>query len=69
VLARRERTAGVRPAPDEPEHDYQYDPGKANAYVAVCFAIEQPDDVEIGSLRIRPAVRDQQTPLGPARAA
>jgi transcriptional regulator with XRE-family HTH domain len=38
VLARLERMAGVRPEPDQPEHHYQYDPGKANAYVATTLA-------------------------------
>lgn len=38
VLRRVEKLAGVRPAPEHPEHHYQYDPAKAHSYAATTLA-------------------------------
>ena len=38
VLDRVERLAGARPAPDRPEHHYQYDPAKARSYAATTLS-------------------------------
>lgn len=38
VLAEVERLAGARPAPNRPEHHYQYDPAKAHSYAATTLA-------------------------------
>lgn len=38
VLDRVERLAGSRPAPEHPEHHYQYDPAKAHSYAATTLA-------------------------------
>lgn len=38
VLDRVERLTGNRPAPDHPEHHYQYDPAKAHSYAATTLA-------------------------------
>lgn len=38
ALAELERLADAHPAPDRPEHHYQYDPAKAHSYVATTLA-------------------------------
>ncbi|MDT4994198.1 MAG: hypothetical protein QOH97_4090 [Actinoplanes sp.] len=38
VLGRIERLTGNRPAPEHPEHHYQYDPAKAHSYTATTLA-------------------------------
>jgi transcriptional regulator with XRE-family HTH domain len=38
VLDRLERLAGHRTEPEQPEHHYRYDPGKAHAYAATTLA-------------------------------
>nr|WP_130513181.1 helix-turn-helix transcriptional regulator [Krasilnikovia cinnamomea] len=38
TLDRVERMADSRPAPDHPEHHFQYDPGKARSYAATTLA-------------------------------
>ena len=70
ALARTEALVAPLPMPDRPEHHYQYDPAKADAYTATTLAwIGDPEAARYARTVLRRLESGADGPVRPRRAA